>query len=852
EGQANDRTGGTGSKVYDLEQVGVIDYVNKYHWSDDYLNSLPESQRNDNWLITVHNPPNWWLSGASGSDIVTTTKNGKYYAASSRYQNWGLSGTNQYYTYTVSSHDYPSGEGDNVLAYGYSAIFAPVIPVWMAGDEAGSIFGLGTGNSLYFNAMVNTDLPAASGQAEFYKKIKKYIEIRRTYSDIFSFFPSNHRNTNICAVNVSGISTYQAYARYANGKAVIIVPNGTENDADITVTIPVSAAGIDSGYTVTDLLSNKSLNASKDKFTVSVAAGDMAVILVDDGTATTGSETTVAANKAARVALRNSAVGAVEALIKAISPVTVNSATAIERAEKAYNALSDSEKLKVKGYYDLLKAREQYNAVIANGNDSKYAGILKDGDMYPNSSTYIKWGWSNTMDELGETGDGGYNFNYNYTADGAGNKSGWNKEYRFEIMRPVSLNGATAQFTVNPEGSYYEKIFFLKISPKHMDMTENGNIGIKFDMAGGQVFFRVNNTACDHSSMVGYNASYPDRIFKALGNTVALSFNYADDGGLIININGTDFKISADDFNKAYGVKSAEQVLFYVSPCDSSYPDVTIDYLNTGTKKVTKSCDEYKIKIADMLPAFEGGYASWVNYINRSDSSAGLKIEYLNVLNTDFRLWTKNAYNLDGLHLKLTYNGNEYNDRMFMLSFTNSSNNTDKGLHIKIDSMGQQMYVGLENKGWINTTGLPTTMGGYPDRVFDPAFNRDTIELLITKQKDGGFIINVNGYKFPVTKDQIKSIPSLTDTKCVYVGISSIGSSPDLTVNYLHSGEDLCYSCEKGDVNCDHFINILDFIKLKKNISDGIDIYSADLDGDGIGDSEDLAIIRKMLLGVKI
>jgi len=385
-----------------------------------------------------------------------------------------------------------------------------------------------------------------------------------------------------------------------------------------------------------------------------------------------------------------------------------------------------------------------------------------------------------------------------------------------------------------------------------MDMNEEGDIGIKFDLGGGQVFFRTDGTACSHNSMVGYNSTYPDRVFYNMGNKVTLNFNYAEDGGLIININGTDFKISAEDFERAYGVKSADKVLFYVSPCDSSYPDITIDYLNSGEKEKQHSCNDYKLFDEDVLPTFTGGYAGWANYIKRSNTDSGLKIEYLTNLTTDYRLWTKNSYNMDGLHLKLTFDGTAYNDRMFLLTFTNSSSNSGSGLHLKIDSNGSQLYVGLEGSGWINTSGMPTTLTGYNDRVFDPAFKSDTIEILMLKQDDGGFIIDINGYKFPVTAKQMSSIASLTDTECVFVGFSPIGSTPKFTVNYLHSGDDICYSCEAGDVNCDHKINVLDFIKFKKNITDGISVYSADLNGDGVGSLEDLILIRKKLLGVKI
>ena len=56
---------------------------------------------------------------------------------------------------------------------------------------------------------------------------------------------------------------------------------------------------------------------------------------------------------------------------------------------------------------------------------------------------------------------------------------------------------------------------------------------------------------------------------------------------------------------------------------------------------------------------------------------------------------------------------------------------------------------------------------------------------------------------------------------------------------------------EKGDVNRDENVDVLDIIRLKK-IASAAGSYStrnADLDGNGLFNADDLAILRKILLG---
>ena len=68
--------------------------------------------------------------------------------------------------------------------------------------------------------------------AAFLEDVKKMINIRRTYSEIFEYFPKNHRRSNICEVEATGFGTLQNYARFMDNRAVLIVAN---NNADSVV-----------------------------------------------------------------------------------------------------------------------------------------------------------------------------------------------------------------------------------------------------------------------------------------------------------------------------------------------------------------------------------------------------------------------------------------------------------------------------------------------------------------------------------------------------------------------------------------------------------------------------------------
>lgn len=256
--------------AFDMEQDGVLDYSQMTR-SDYYFTARA----------------NFFADGRL--DIVKTTKDGIGIGSAESQKSSLRRGTAKYYTNCLTNHDfmYRTIKGDRIKI-GYSAILAPYIPLWFMGDEFNC---LSSDSTLYF---LNVDYSKASTTAFrrlFLEDVKKYVQIRRTLSDIFEYFPENHRDSNIVAVNAEGLGDLTAYARYGGGKAVLIVPNSSGTDScSGKVTIPFAECGLDTGdgkmYKVTDLMTGVVLFTGKaseiGEFYVSIPWRNMGIYLIEE------------------------------------------------------------------------------------------------------------------------------------------------------------------------------------------------------------------------------------------------------------------------------------------------------------------------------------------------------------------------------------------------------------------------------------------------------------------------------------------------------------------------------------------------------------------------------------------
>ena len=219
-------------------------------------------------------------------NIVDACKTGTGIGSKSS-QSGGFGGTYTYYTYCLSNHDnHDKFARGNRIAFGYQAIFAPFIPLWYIGTEWNN-----TWSGMCFTDKIDWSTMDIPENRAFYEDVKKMIRIRRTYPEIFEYWPGNHRETNICHVEVNGQKggLGGAYARYADGKGFVIVANQGGADMTADVTVPLADMGIteikNATYTITEMMSGKRIKSGKfadiAAFTATVGAGEVAAFYID-------------------------------------------------------------------------------------------------------------------------------------------------------------------------------------------------------------------------------------------------------------------------------------------------------------------------------------------------------------------------------------------------------------------------------------------------------------------------------------------------------------------------------------------------------------------------------------------
>lgn len=124
---------------------------------------------------------------------------------------------------------------------------------------------------------------------EFFEQVKQMIRIRRQYPHIFEYFPDDHRNSNICKVKTNHPKLLQAYARYKDGDAIIIVPNSGEKTETFKISVSLKDIDFDSALSckISDLLNNNKLSFNKTvgaiSFSANIKAGMLGLFLISQG-----------------------------------------------------------------------------------------------------------------------------------------------------------------------------------------------------------------------------------------------------------------------------------------------------------------------------------------------------------------------------------------------------------------------------------------------------------------------------------------------------------------------------------------------------------------------------------------
>ncbi len=211
----------------------------------------------------------------------------------------GEGGRNHYYTIQLTCHDsYNFAVRGNRVMMGYSALFTPFIPLWSIGEEFNNPFTV-PGYTLFTNP---TDLSYKDVNRDFYEDVKKMFRIRWQYRDIFANnTESTIKDANICKVIVDGAEEVQPYARYADNRAIVVVPNmNTDKSTKFTVYTPFTDTNLQGykSYKITDLLSDKVIaegSAEKiAKFSVNIPYENQGIYLIEG----VGKQTAITDNNA--------------------------------------------------------------------------------------------------------------------------------------------------------------------------------------------------------------------------------------------------------------------------------------------------------------------------------------------------------------------------------------------------------------------------------------------------------------------------------------------------------------------------------------------------------------------------
>lgn len=187
-------------------------------------------------------------------DIVKAIKTGANIGVSDTRPTWATNGAAKYYAYQMSSHDVLGYHNVSLASWAYEYAFSSFIPLFYMGEEWNSQHEGGLSGIQINWAELNE-----ADHAEYFESVKQLLGLRWMYKDIVNSTVDNHKNTNICTVDVIGSDHVKGYARYKDNQAIVVVPNVNEKsatDARFTIELPMANMGLNgyTYYTVTDML----------------------------------------------------------------------------------------------------------------------------------------------------------------------------------------------------------------------------------------------------------------------------------------------------------------------------------------------------------------------------------------------------------------------------------------------------------------------------------------------------------------------------------------------------------------------------------------------------------------------
>ena len=238
--------------TFDFEQTGVTGWTEK----PDYKNPV--------YLKEQKNKFGKNYDYLFRTNLVDVIRSGTGIGEAALQQN-RQGGLFRFYTVNLLCHDDArSFVQGNRVRFGYQ-VLTPFIPMWWIGEEWNNPHEL-TGNHsgvMYYNR-IDWNSKGSPANRAFFEDVKKYIRIRRSYPDIFEYFPDSTRDANILKLTTfrdGQANSLQAYVRYREGRAIFVVPNYESPDAKSVFRIEPDFFALGFGETVdfklTDLLTGE-------------------------------------------------------------------------------------------------------------------------------------------------------------------------------------------------------------------------------------------------------------------------------------------------------------------------------------------------------------------------------------------------------------------------------------------------------------------------------------------------------------------------------------------------------------------------------------------------------------------
>lgn len=209
--------------TFDFEQVGVHGWTEEPDYITQGVHAAQAKRFGKHHDYLLHN------------NIVDAIQSGTG-IGKAELQQQGLGGNYRFYSSNLLHHDdHAPFVCGSQLKFGYTAIFAPFIPMWWIGEEWNNpVERLPDSDGVMFFNRINWQAKDEPQNRVFFEAVKQMIRIRRSYPGIFEKFPESLKHTNICKIEsmVDGNpNELQAYARFDKNQAILIIPNSDEANA---------------------------------------------------------------------------------------------------------------------------------------------------------------------------------------------------------------------------------------------------------------------------------------------------------------------------------------------------------------------------------------------------------------------------------------------------------------------------------------------------------------------------------------------------------------------------------------------------------------------------------------------